>query len=75
MEYDRGDSFPFAFEPDGIQSGSKPKGKLSPRSYSIQCERKWKHSFLSVHRSPGTQNGGPFEATLWCHHADMFQHV
>ena len=26
---------------------SKSKGKLSPRSYPIQCERKWKHSFLS----------------------------
>ena len=48
MEYDRGDSFPFDFEPNGIPFGSKLKGKLSPRSYPIQCERKWKHSFLSV---------------------------
>ena len=24
--------------------------KLSPRSYSIQCERKWKYSFISVRR-------------------------
>ena len=49
MRYDRGDSFPFDFEPNGISFfGSKPKGKLSPRSYPIQCERKWKHIFLSV---------------------------
>ena len=45
MGYDRGDSFPFDFEPNG----SKSKGKLSPRPYPIQCERKWKYSFLSVY--------------------------
>ena len=44
----RGDSFPFDIEPNGIPFGSKSKGKLSPRSYHIQCERKWKYSFLSV---------------------------
>ena len=44
MRYDRGDSFPF--EQNGIPFGSKLKGKLSPRSYHIQCERKWKYSFL-----------------------------
>ena len=48
MGYDRGDSFPFDFEPNRIPFGSKSKGKLSPRSYPIHCERKWKHSFLSV---------------------------
>ena len=48
MEYDRGDSFPFDFEPNGFPSGSKPKGKLSPRSEPIQFERKWNTSFLSV---------------------------
>ena len=48
MEYDRGDSFPFDFEPNGIPFGSKSKGKLSLRSYPIQCERKWKHNFLSA---------------------------
>ena len=48
MGYDRGDIFPFDFEPNGIPFGSKPKEKLSPRSYPIQCERKWKYSFLSV---------------------------
>ena len=48
MGYDRGDSFPFDFEPIGIPFGLKSKGKLSPRSYPIQCERKWKYSFLSV---------------------------
>ena len=48
MGYDRGDSFPFDFEPNGIPFGSKSKGKLSPRSDPIQCERKWKCSFVSV---------------------------
>ena len=50
MGYDRGDSFSFDFEPKGIPFGSKSKGKLSPRSYSIQCERKWIHSFLSARK-------------------------
>ena len=56
--------FPFPFALNGIWSWwkfscrflnqmefhlrSKSKGKLSPRSYPIQCERKWKYSFLSV---------------------------
>ena len=48
MVYDRGDSFPFDFEPNGIPFGVKSKGKLSPRSYPIQCESKWNYSFLSV---------------------------
>ena len=48
MGYDRGGSFPIDFEPNGSLFGSKSKGKLSPRSYSIQCERKWNASFLSV---------------------------
>ena len=48
MGYDHGDRFPFDFRPNGIPFGSKLKGKLSPRSYPIQYERKWKHSFLSV---------------------------
>ena len=34
--------------PNGIPFGSKSKGKLSPRSYPIQCKKKWKFSFLSV---------------------------
>ena len=46
MGYDRGDSFPFNFESNGIPFGSKSKGKLSPRSYPIQFERIY--SFLSV---------------------------
>ena len=57
MEYDRGDSFPFNFEPNGIPFGSKSKGKLSPRSYPIECERNWTYSFLSVRwnaRKPNT---------------------
>ena len=48
MKYDRGDSFYFDFELKAIPFGLKSKGKLSPRSYPIQCERKWKYSFLSV---------------------------
>ena len=50
MGYDRGDSFPFDFDPNGIPFGAKSKGKLSPRSYLIQYERKWIYSFLSVYR-------------------------
>ena len=48
MGYDRGDSFPFDFEPNRNPLGLKTEEKLSPRSYPIQCERKWKHSFLSL---------------------------
>ena len=48
MGYDRGDSFPFDFQPNGIPFGLESKGKLPPRSYSVQCESKWKDSFLSV---------------------------
>ena len=47
MGYDHGDSFPFDSEPNGIPFGSKSKGKLSPRSYPIQCERNFKYNFLS----------------------------
>ena len=43
MGCDRGDSFPFDFEPNRL-------GKLSPRLYPIQFERKWNTSFLSVQR-------------------------
>ena len=46
--YDRGDRFPFDFEPNGNPFGSKSKGKLSPRSFPIQFDRKWKYNFLSV---------------------------
>ena len=51
MGYDRGDSFPSDYEPNEIPFGLKSKGKLSPRSYPIQFERKWKYSFLSVRES------------------------
>ena len=40
MGYDRGDSLPFNIDPDGNPFGSISKGKLSPRSYPIQFERK-----------------------------------
>ena len=33
MRYDRGDSFAFDFEPNGISFGSKSKGKLSNRDH------------------------------------------
>ena len=48
MGYDRGDGFSFNFEPNGIPFGSESKGKLSPRLYPNQFERKWNTSFLSV---------------------------
>ena len=48
MGYDRGDSFPLDFEPNEIPFVSKSKGKLLPRSYPIQFERKWNASFLSA---------------------------
>ena len=51
MGYGRGDSFPFYSEPNGIQFGSKSKGKLSPRPYPIQFERKCNTSFLSAERN------------------------
>ena len=50
MGYGRGDRFPFDYKLNGIPFGSKSKGKLSPRPYPIQCERKWNTSFLSVAR-------------------------
>ena len=48
MRYDRSDSFPSDFEPNGNPFGSKSKGKLSLRSHPIQFEKKWNTSFLSV---------------------------
>ena len=48
MEFDRGDSFPFDFEPNGIPFGSKSKGKLLPRTYPIQFEKKWNTIVISV---------------------------
>ena len=58
MGYDRGDSFPLDFEPNGIPFSSKLKGKLSPRSYPIQCERE--SSFLSAHRDIHLQTRDTF---------------
>ena len=48
MGCDRGDSFPFDFEPNGILFGSKSGVVLSLLSCPIQCEGSWKCSFLSV---------------------------
>ena len=48
MGYDRGDRFPFDFEPNGIPIDSKSKGKLAPQPYTIQFERKW-NTFFSVY--------------------------
>ena len=56
MGYDRGDSFPFNFEPNGNLFGSKSKGKMSPRLYPIQFDRKWNISFLSVSFTPDWKN-------------------
>ena len=41
MGYDRSDSFPFDFEPNGFPFGSKSKG-------TVTREKKWKYSFLSI---------------------------
>ena len=49
MGYDRGYSFHFDFlNQMEIHLVQKSKGKLSPRSYPIQYERKWKYSFVSA---------------------------
>ena len=57
MGYGRGDSFPSDFEHKWYSIWfRKSKGKLSPRSYPIQCERKWKYSFLSVKRLSDRKN-------------------
>ena len=40
--------FLFDFEPNGIQFGTKSKGRLSPQPYLIRFQRKWKYSFLSA---------------------------
>ena len=48
MEYDGGDSFPFDFESTGILFDWNSIWKLSPQSYSIKFERKWKSIYLSV---------------------------
>ena len=47
MGSERGDSYPFDFEPKGITFRSKSKGKLSSQSDPIQFERNWNTSFLS----------------------------
>jgi len=49
MRRNRGDSFLFDFEPNGIPLGSKSKRKLSPRSCLIQCERVNGNIVFSVH--------------------------
>ena len=59
MGYDHGDRFPFDIEPNGIPFRSKSKVKLSPRSYRIQCERKWKYSFFSVAKHTPRRKGFP----------------
>ena len=56
MGYYRGDGFPYDFERNGIPFGLKSKGKPSPRSYPIQCERKWKYIFQSVYTIQGRMN-------------------
>ena len=57
MGYDRGDSSAYDFEPNGIPFGSKSKGKLSPRSYPIQCERRWKDRMNDVPSVSGDSGG------------------
>ena len=47
MAYDRGDSFPFDFEPNGIAFGSENRKENCHHDH-IPFERNWKYSFLSV---------------------------
>ena len=44
-------------EPNRITFDWKSNGKLSPRSYPIQCERKWKHSFFSAQKKSQIYHG------------------
>ena len=50
-----------------IISQAKSKGKLSPRSHPIQCERKSKYSFLSVQYRTGnfSNNQAPNRPIGW----------
>ena len=43
-------------EPNGIPFGSKSKGKVSPRLYPIQYERKWNASASRQHAMPSEWN-------------------
>ena len=43
MGYDRGDSFPFDFEPNGFAFGSKSKGKLFSKN-SLKTFREFRES-------------------------------
>ena len=60
------------FEPNGLPFGSKSKGKLSPRSYPIQLEGKWKYSFLSVKGLRGPQLGSSDVERRWSAGQRMF---
>ena len=75
MGYDRGNSFPFDSEPNGIPFGSKSKGKLSSRSYPIQCERNWKYSFLSVTDVPISSSHIRLRNTITAFLVGKFVHV
>ena len=59
MKYDRGDSFPFDYEPNGVPLVSQSKGKLSPRSHSLQSERNLKSKYLRVHWENGSRIKSP----------------
>ena len=72
MGNDRGDSFSLDFEPNGIPFGSESKGKLSPRSYPIQCERKWKYSSLSVSNELAEKRTSKFD--MYRRHSRQYHH-
>ena len=69
MGYDRGDSLPFDFEPNGNPFGSKSKGRLSPRSYPIQFESKSNTSFLSVSSSSSI-----ISRVYWCEEIELLEY-
>ena len=64
MGFDRGDSFPFDFEPNGIPFGSKSKGTLPPRIYPSRFVRKLKSKFSQcIETGVPRHNGCPIEDT------------
>ena len=65
IEYDRGDSFSFDLEPNGIPFGSK----LWPQSHSVKFERKLKSIFVS----PVGSRILPRKLWVWNIHPGMTQ--
>ena len=65
-EYDRGDSFPFDFEPIGFSFDSILKWKLWPRSYSIQFENNQISMCVSHNGATSRASCLEWHSFLWC---------